>query len=192
MTACDFTNDQYEFESYIADDEEYSVMTLPSGQSFVSADLDRDKDKYYTILQINVPDESVPWGLLSEDEQKNDLQYAAKILIDYAKSASWDNNYYLYVKIHNAGLDFVYDYETDTLYYSKRLGQIKLMYEDFGTADPKELIGNLDGEKFLVANQMAETKHEVTEINYSTFLSYNVFINDGCFVDYGLEYSTAY
>lgn len=172
------------FEKYL---EKNNIETLPSDFEFYVCSLERDKDKCYTVLNVIISNKNFPWETLPLDKQKADLKYLAKNVIDYANEKSWDNDYYLYVNITGVYLSFVYDYETDILYYPECLDCFQTMYAEFKTIKPDELIGTPTGENFLISNGLATIKHEKAEISSVPYtdVPYSVFIYNGKFGELG-------
>jgi len=193
LTACE-ANISDSFDNYLEKSDTYSNKALPSGAMLTNCNLNQDSNKYYTVLNFNVEfsdGDSYAWATLPQKEQKEDMKFIADMVMDYANSRDWDNDYYLYVAFETAYVSFVYDYETDTLYYPNNIGVYRLMYKDFNTIDPQELLNKENGEEFLIEHSLAKIKHKKIEL-YAPRATYMVYINNSRFDQTGFENSKTY
>lgn len=193
LTACGASSSN-SFNNYLDESDTYSNRLLPSGATIKSFDLQRDDDQYYTVLSFTpyFDDSNIyAWAALAPKVQKEDMEYIAEMVIDYATSKEWDNDYYLYITSGTGSVSFVYDYEAGTLFYPPNIGILRFMYKEFDTMDAKELLEKEHGEDFLVKYNMAEIKHKKLELVTST-PSCTVGINDGKFSHSGLAESKIY
>lgn len=132
------------------------------------------------------------WLQHSHDERKTELRQCANLVIDFAKSEGWKNDYYLYVEITNIydSCSIVYDYERDSIYIPNCEEVFIDMYKDFGTFSKKDLSETPTGKNFLIEKGLATIKHN--EIEYNNIFSYTVFITNGEFRSYGNDDSAVY
>lgn len=128
------------------------------------------------------------------DEEKFDvLKEVGDLLVDFAKSQEWDNDYYLYIDLERVPEnDYVYDYEENVLYKPNNEELYINMYEKFQTFDKDELTKSQEGIDFLINNKMATYKHNELDIDY-TPIGFSVYIdNNGKFNSYGEENAIRY
>lgn len=129
----------------------------------------------------------------STSQIKSDLKGLGDMVVEYAKEKKWDNNYYLYVVLslyeyHN---DFVYNYETDTLYVPKKLSVVKEMYKNFSTFYQPDIAKMDGGTEWLVSKELGTIKHGEYEGDYDALESYSVWISQGKFVTTDIKLSNA-
>lgn len=164
------------------------VFTTSRGTEYVIDYMEKEENAYepnvvYALYLGNTePTQKIyDWCTMSIEERKADLRECANMVIDYAKSEGWSNNYYLYININQIynGQDLVYNYEEDSLYIPDTESIFLAMYEQFGTMydkDLEELDGGID---FLINNNLAYIKH--SEIEYKTPNPSGVEIYEGEF-----------
>lgn len=180
-------------------DSESSVFYTSRGTEFVIGDFCKENTTYEpnVVLSLYLGNTDLHskvynWCTMSIEERKADLKECSEMVIEYAKSENWDNDYYLYINIYRPynGQDIVYNYEEDFLYLPDTENIFLAMYEQFGTMsadDLEEMNGGID---FLINNNLAYLKHN--EIEYKTPSPSGVDIYEGefrSFVDFDGEYS---
>lgn len=129
----------------------------------------------------------------SNDEKLDILRKAGDLLVEFAQSQEWDNNYYLYVDLYRVPEnDYVYDYKDNVLYVPNDEELYVTMYEKFQTFDKDELTKSQEGIDFLISNKMAAYKHNELEIDYP-LTGFNVYIDaNGKFHSSKIDGSTRY
>lgn len=159
---------------------------LPSGAELGYSSVEKDRGTVHVVCNASakLDGDSDKWITLSLSKQKADLKAIGDLAIGYIKSLGWDNSYDLYIT-QGFGADyFVYNYETDVMYYPKNIEILRAMYKAFGTTYGHDLIGDSQGEAFLIKNGLATEKHGEVEMHY-TDISYGVYIHNGEFSDFG-------
>lgn len=123
---------------------------------------------------------------VSLQELKMEMNLFAEHFISFAKEQEFDNDYYLYINIDDIDFGFVYDYETDTLYYPKHYKKLLEMYEKFNSVNDLEVAKTEKGKKWLVENNFGELKHHEYESNHK--FSPTVYIDEkGEFSSFSLD-----
>ena len=164
------------------------VFYTSAGTEYVIDTLEKEATEFepnvvYSLYIGNTaPDQKVyNWCTMPIEERKADLKECGDMVVEFAKSEEWDNDYCLYININQIynGQDLVYNYETDSLYVPTTESIFMEMYEQFGTMHTKDLEEIDGGIDFLVNNNLAYLKHD--EIEYKTPSPSGVRIYEGEF-----------
>lgn len=190
-----------DFLSYYSDVFDKFIFHTPNGTEMYVVSLEKENmnsnPKIILTLIVGESDEELQyqWLKQSPEERKTDLQYCSNLVIDFAKASAMENDYYLYIVVHETGdqyfCDTVYDYEQDTIFISNNESTFIQMYEQFGTFIYNNIKDLPDGKDFLISNGFARLKHNELETVF-TNRSYTVYIIDGEFNKGFKEESTAY
>lgn len=127
----------------------------------------------------------------STSQIKSDLKSLGDMVIEYAKAKKWNNNYYLYVVLSLPDNEFVYNYETETLYIPNKLNIVKEMYEKFSAFYQPDIAKMNGGTEWLVSKGLGTIKHGVYEQDYDALDSYKVWLSNGKFVSSDINLSKA-
>lgn len=159
---------------------------LPSGAELTYASVEKDRGAAHVICNayIAIDGDADKWITLSLSQQKADLKAVGDLAIKYIKSKKWDNSCNLYVTKSFGADYFVYNYETEVMYYPENIDFLCSMYETFGESFYHNLIGDPEGEAFLLKNGLATEKQGEAEMG-SIPMSYTVFIYNGKFKEFG-------
>lgn len=203
LCACNSSNKDLksDFLGYYSDEFEKYIFHTPNGTEMYVVNLEKEsvKDNPKVILNliVGLTDDELKYQWLQKtpDERNAELKYCANLVIEYAKSSGWKNDYYLYIVVDETnetyGYDTVYDYERDTIYIPNTENIIIQMYEQFGTLGRSKISETQDGVDFLLDNGFVTLKHNEIEIQYHS-RGYTVYILDGVFKDSSKKDSTAY
>lgn len=133
------------------------------------------------------------WLTRPISERKQELRSCADMVIEFAKSQGWSNDYYLYVVVssvyHIEGA-IVYDYEKDEIWIPNCEDIFLSMYEQFHTFSKWDIAETEEGREFISRSGLGFTKHN--EIEYRIIFYYKAYISEGEFISYGKEYSNSY
>ncbi len=164
------------------------VFTTTKGTEMYASSLEIENTDYSprVVLTLNIGntyiyEKAYNWCQMSIEERKADLKECGDMVVSYAKSEDWDNDYYLYVNVDSVydGLSVVYDYEEDWLYVPDSEIIYMNMYEQFNTLNKWDLEDSQEGIDFLINNDLAYLKHN--EVEYKHNILSGVYIHDGEF-----------
>lgn len=117
----------------------------------------------------NIYEQEYQWMNLTPDEKKADLKECGEMVIEYANSQNWDNDYYLYITtsgLYAPDCDVVYDYENNWLYVPEVEETYIEMYNQFDTLSESTISETQAGRTFLIENGLAHEQHGEIEIDY--------------------------
>ena len=125
--------------------------------------------------------------------QKDDLKEIGDKVVAYAKTNSWDNDYYLYVTFsYGTTTQTIYDYETGKIYIPNVDNLYVEMYEQFGTFSDYEVEKLSDGTDWLASKGLGKYKHGEYENNSDALDSMYIWCYKGKFSIRNSDKSTAY
>lgn len=174
------------------------VFATSNGTEMVVSELKKEDANfpkvvlYVDIGNTDFKEKLYQWLTSPISKRMDDYRECAEMVIKYAKSENWDNNYYLYICTRNiyGDCDVIYDYEKDLIYIPNSENVYKEMYEKFGTFNVKNVAEADNGSNFIIDNNLGYWQHNELETNDAT--SYTIFLNDGKFSEYEKDKSTAY
>lgn len=164
------------FLKFLDRSDTYQDRILPSGLDFHCFLLQRDADKSNVLAVISEYTYS-GWAELTPKQQAEDTNYVAEAVMSYARSKNWDNEYNVYIKFLTEGPHFIYDYQTKELHCSPYMDIYIDMQEKFNTMCPQKLIGNPEGEEYLLSNGLAKMENNELKITFHDN-SINAFIDE--------------
>ena len=203
ISGCSSNSDDYKtsFLSYYESDfEKYTFYTSDGTEMWV---LDFEKEdvshnaRVVLSLVVGISDDELKyqWFLKTPDKRKAILRECSELVIDYAKTNNWNNDYYLYISVdqtnESSSCYSIYDYEKDEVWIPDTENVYTDMYQKFETFSQSKIADMDGGADFLVENGFATLKHGELETNHATN-SYKVSILDGAFKEYGKEKSSCY
>lgn len=174
------------------------VFATSNGTEMVVSELKKEDANfpkvvlYVDIGNTDFKEKLYQWLTSPISKRMDDYRECAEMVIKYAKSENWDNNYYLYICTRNiyGDCDVIYDYEKDLIYIPNSENVYKEMYEKFGTFNVKNVAEADGGTDFIIDNNLGYWKHNELETKDAT--SYSIFLHDGKFSEYEKDKSTAY
>jgi hypothetical protein len=182
-----------QFDRFFEAAYESDTLSLPSGENVSSANLSLQKEsneRHPRVVLAWFYEGPVEYFLsLSKSEQ--DLRFLSEIVIQFADSVAWNNDYYLYVQMWHSesSLRIVFDYEKDTFYFPNNLPLLRQTISLFHTINPMEILEMNGGERFLNQAGVVSVRHKKSEIDTTAWKSKfgadkAVFVHDGEFISF--------
>lgn len=188
-------------EGYIDKKDGKFTVVMPSGNEIdydIMRPLAKDKKSEHVVLSMGFyAGRGHSWVTeCSNSDKKKDLAFLGDCVIGYAKANGWSNDYDLYIDAEApySNCDYVYNYETDSLYVPESEEIWIDAYEKCGSWLRGELEDTPEGQEWLIDHGLGEIKHGEFESkdNYSMTSSYNVRVYDGEFYEHGENHSICY
>jgi len=178
-----------QFTSFL--ETEGDTLSLPSGEQvtisslFLQKELSESRPKVVLIWFYNGPLDY----FLEQIKAKQDIKVLCKKVIQFADSAAWKNDYYLYAQLmhRSSSLRIVFDYEHDTFFFPDNHSLLRQTINQFDTVDPLQILNMEGGKRFLRQNGVVRIRHDKTEIDTTAWdrkfwTDKMVYINRGEFI----------
>ncbi len=185
---------QEKFAKYYGSNDEFLEINL-GGVNANLFSFEKSTDYPSNVLVELIPtDENLcKWVDLSISQKKQGLKRVGDMVIAFAKSESWNNNYNIYITFeYDSSVQTIYHYETDTLYVPNCEDIFIEMKEKFGTCRAYEVEKKNGGVDWLVSKGLGEIKHGEYDSFYNALESMTITCYDGEFKIRNRNLSTAY
>ena len=179
-----------QFNRFLETINEGDTLTLPSGEQFPTSGLSLQKElrDIHPRVVLYWFYNGSPEYFVSQSKPRQDIKLLCEKVMQFADSAAWENDYYLYIHLMHKGspLRIVFDYELDTFYFPNNLSLLQQTIDQFSTVDPLEIISMDGGERFLKQRGVVNIRHNKTEVDTTAWdrqfwTGKAVFINSGKF-----------
>lgn len=178
-----------EFQAFLDQRIGPGNLVLPSGEETTGSylRLERESRDYAPRVVLSwLTWMQNPQYAADSAQVRQDFRYLGDLVVTYADSSGWRNDYYLYVTgSHAPSWGFTYDYETGELYAPQNYSLLKRLVREFGTLDFEAITSTEAGRDLLIKHGMAEVRHGKLEHTIDWLVAFtaekSVHISDGEF-----------